>query len=66
MPGLSATDLATYERQIALNRMGDAHALMHLQGQHAVNAGMGMGGAGTSYDGGYQDVATTHQLMYYQ
>ncbi|KAK2645065.1 hypothetical protein Ddye_020260 [Dipteronia dyeriana] len=66
MPGFSATDLAAYERQMALSKM----ALMHPQGQHALKqVGMGMGGAGASqaiYDGGYQNVATTQQLIYYQ
>ena len=66
MPGFSATDLAAYERQMALSKM----ALMHPQGQHALKqVGMGMGGAGASqaiYDSGYQNIATTQQLMYYQ
>ncbi|KAK9276995.1 hypothetical protein L1049_006534 [Liquidambar formosana] len=32
MPGISATDLAAYERQMALSKMGGAQALMHPQG----------------------------------
>ncbi|KAK9276497.1 hypothetical protein L1049_006031 [Liquidambar formosana] len=31
MPGISATDLAAYERQMALSKMGGAQALMHPQ-----------------------------------
>ncbi|XP_022154627.1 oligouridylate-binding protein 1-like isoform X2 [Momordica charantia] len=76
MPGLSAADLAAYERQMTLSKMGAAQALMHPQAaQHALKQaamgmgmGIGMGGAGTSqtiYDGGFQNIATTQQLMYY-
>ncbi|KAL0552938.1 hypothetical protein IC582_012073 [Cucumis melo] len=76
MPGLSAADLASYERQMAFSKMGAAQALMHPQAaQHALKQaamgmgmGIGMGGAGTSqtiYDGGFQNIATTQQLMYY-
>ncbi|XP_024924666.1 oligouridylate-binding protein 1 isoform X1 [Ziziphus jujuba] len=66
MPGFAA---ATYERQMALSKMGGAQALMHPHGHHALKAAMGMGAAGASqalYDGGYQNIATTQQLMYYQ
>ncbi|KAF2304130.1 hypothetical protein GH714_027950 [Hevea brasiliensis] len=43
MPGLSAADLAAYERQMALSKMAGAQALMHPQGQHALKqAVMGM------------------------
>ncbi|XP_059634690.1 oligouridylate-binding protein 1-like [Cornus florida] len=62
MPGFSATDLAAYERQMALSKMGGMQALMHLQGQR-------MGAAGASqaiYDGGYPNIATTQPPMYYQ
>ncbi|KAG6586503.1 Oligouridylate-binding protein 1, partial [Cucurbita argyrosperma subsp. sororia] len=56
MPGLSAADLAAYERQMALSKMGAARALMHPQAaQHALKQaamgmgiGIGIGGAGTS------------------
>lgn len=69
MPGLSAADLAAYERQMALSKMAGAQAIMHPQGQHALKqAVMGMGAVGTSqaiYDGMFQNVATTQQLMYY-
>ncbi len=69
MPGLSAADLAAYERQMALSKMAGAQALMHPQGQHALKqAVMGMGAVGTSqaiYDGVFQNVATTQQLMYF-
>ncbi|XP_052182215.1 oligouridylate-binding protein 1 [Diospyros lotus] len=61
LPGFSAADLAAYERQLALSKMG-AQALMHPQGQR-------IGGAGVSqaiYDGGYPGIATTQQPMYYQ
>ena len=72
MPGLSAADLAAYERHMALSIFGGAQimSMMHPQGQHALKqAAMGMGAAGASqaiYDGGYQNVATTQHLMYYQ
>ncbi|KAF8034002.1 hypothetical protein BT93_C0317 [Corymbia citriodora subsp. variegata] len=70
MPGFSSAELAAYERQIALSKMAGMQGLMHPQAQHMLKqAAMGMGAAGTSqaiYDGGYQNVATTQQLMYYQ
>ncbi|KAK3022150.1 hypothetical protein RJ639_045289 [Escallonia herrerae] len=70
LPGLSATDLLTYERQLAMSKMGGVHALMHPQGQLPMKQGsMGMGAAGASqaiYDGGFQNVAAAQQLMYYQ
>ena len=66
VPGLSA-DLAAYERQIALSKMGGAQALMHQQGQLAMKqAAMGMGGPGASYDARFPGVPTTQHLMYYQ
>eukprot|EP00262_Sarcandra_glabra_P002051 TRINITY_DN1229_c0_g2_i1.p1 TRINITY_DN1229_c0_g2~~TRINITY_DN1229_c0_g2_i1.p1 ORF type:complete len:427 (+),score=100.26 TRINITY_DN1229_c0_g2_i1:173-1453(+) len=70
-PGLSATDLLAYERQLALSKMGSGQALMHAaQGQHALKQAAAMGmGAGASqaiYDGGFQNVAAAQQLMYYQ
>ncbi|GMY36489.1 oligouridylate-binding protein 1-like [Fagus crenata] len=70
MPGFSAADLVAYERQMALSKMAGAQALMHPQGQYALKqAAMGIGAAGMNqavYDGGFQNVATTQQLMYYQ
>lgn len=70
MPGLSAADLAAYERQMMLTRMGGVQALMHPQGHPALKqAAMGMGAAGLGqaiYDGGYPNAATSQQLMYYQ
>ncbi|KAG6733238.1 hypothetical protein I3842_01G216900 [Carya illinoinensis] len=70
LPGLSATDLLAYERQLAMSKMGGVHALMHPQGQHPLKqAAMGMGTAGASqaiYDGGFQNIAAAQQLMYYQ
>ncbi|GAB4853676.1 ubiquitin-specific protease ubp1 [Ancistrocladus abbreviatus] len=68
LPGISATDLAAYERQLVLSKMGGAQALMHPQAQHPLKAAMGMGAAGGShaiYDSGFQNVATSQQLMYY-
>lgn len=67
MPGFSATDLAAYERQMALSKMAGAQALMHPQSQHALKLGMGAAGASQAiYDSsGFQNVATTQQLMYY-
>ncbi|CAL5328710.1 unnamed protein product [Camellia sinensis] len=63
MPAFTATDLAAYERQLALSKMvGGAQALMHPQGQR-------IGAAGASqaiYDGGYPGIATTQPPMYYQ
>ncbi|XP_057976441.1 oligouridylate-binding protein 1B isoform X2 [Malania oleifera] len=70
LPGLSATDLLAYERQLAMSKMGGVHALMHPQSQHPLKqAALGMGAAGASqaiYDGGFQNVAAAQQLMYYQ
>nr|GLL35084.1 oligouridylate-binding protein 1B-like [Ipomoea trifida] len=72
LPGLSATDLLAYERQLAMTKMGGVHTLMHPQGQHPMKqVSMGMGAAGASqaaaiYDGGFQSVAAAQQLMYYQ
>lgn len=69
IPGLSTADLSAYERQMALSKMASVQALMHPHGQHALKqAAMGMGAIGNSqaiYDGGYHNVATTQQLMYY-
>ncbi|GKV17962.1 hypothetical protein SLEP1_g28405 [Rubroshorea leprosula] len=70
MPGLSSTDLAAYQRQMTISKLGSTQTLMHPQGQLALkHAGMGSGAAGLGqaiYDGGFQNVATTQQLMYYQ
>lgn len=70
--GVSATDLLSYERQIAMSKMGGMHALMHNTqgvGVHPLNkATMGMTAAGASqaiYDGGFQNVAAAQQMMYY-
>lgn len=67
MPGFSAMDLAAYERQMALSKMAGAQALMHPQSQHSLKLGMGAAGASQAiYDSsGFQNVATTQQLMYY-
>ncbi|KAL8138639.1 hypothetical protein V2J09_004640 [Rumex salicifolius] len=68
LPGLSATDLLAYERQFAMSKMGGVPNLMHAQGQHPLNKGMGMNGAGGSgsiYDGTYQSMAAAQQMMYY-
>lgn len=70
MPGLSHADLAAYERQLALSKMGAIPGMMHPQGQNPLKqSAMGMGSAGASgaiYDGGFQNVAAAQQLMYYQ
>ena len=50
--------------------MGGVHALMHSQGQHPLKqSAMGVGSSGASqaiYDGGFQNIAAAHQLMYYE
>ncbi|XP_061361476.1 oligouridylate-binding protein 1-like isoform X2 [Gastrolobium bilobum] len=68
MPDFSLAGLAAYERQMALTRMGGAHALMHhQQGQHALKqAAMGMGASGAAYGTGFPSVASSQHLMYYQ
>ncbi|XP_017223560.1 oligouridylate-binding protein 1 isoform X1 [Daucus carota subsp. sativus] len=58
--GFSAADLAAYERQLALARMGGAQALMHQQVQRMGAAGQAM------YDGGYPGIASTQPPMYFQ
>ncbi|PSS18121.1 Oligouridylate-binding protein like [Actinidia chinensis var. chinensis] len=69
LPGLPGTDLLSYERQLAMSKMGGVHTLMHPQGQHPLKqATMGMGATGASqaiYDGGFQNIAAAQQLMYY-
>ncbi|XP_057514225.1 oligouridylate-binding protein 1B-like isoform X2 [Actinidia eriantha] len=69
-PGFSAMDILSYERQLAMSKMGGVHTLVHPQGQHLLKqATMGMGAAGASqaiYDSGFQNVAAAQQLMYYQ
>ncbi|XVE53946.1 hypothetical protein DITRI_Ditri03aG0043200 [Diplodiscus trichospermus] len=72
LPGLSAANLAAYGRHMELSKYGGAQimSMMHPQEQLALKqAAIGMGATGASqaiYDGGYQNVATTQQLMYYQ
>ncbi|KAF5733488.1 nucleolysin TIAR [Tripterygium wilfordii] len=69
MPGISATDLLAYERQLAMSKMGGVHALMHPQVQHPLKQaamGMGAGASQAIYDGGFQSVAAAQKLMYYQ
>lgn len=67
MSALSGTDLGW---QMAMSKMGGVQALMHPQAPHALKqAAIGMGAAGGSqaiYDGGFPNVATTQQLMFYQ
>lgn len=64
--GFTAADLAAYERQIAISKMGGVQAIM---GQHPLKAAaLGMGVAGASqpiYDPTYQNIASSQQLMYY-
>ncbi|KAK6126720.1 hypothetical protein DH2020_039542 [Rehmannia glutinosa] len=59
MPGFSVGDLAAYERQLALSKIG-AQALMHPQA-HRFGAP-----SQAIYDGGYSSIATTQPPMYYQ
>ncbi|KAH9625265.1 hypothetical protein KSS87_022175, partial [Heliosperma pusillum] len=63
--GLLTTDLASYERQLAMSKI----SLMHGQGAHPFNKGnMGMMGAGAGqamYDSGFQNIAAAQQMMYY-
>lgn len=73
VPVFSAADLAAYERQLALSKMGGAQALMQAQAQGHLSlkpAAMSMGAAGIGqavYDGGFQNANPSHhqQLMYY-
>lgn len=68
VPAFTAADLAAYERQLALSKMGAAQAVMHAPGQHPLKpAAMAMGapGAGQAMYDGYQNVASSQQLMYY-
>ncbi|XP_058743753.1 oligouridylate-binding protein 1B-like [Vicia villosa] len=66
LPGLSATDILTYERQIAMSKMGGVHAaLMHPQAQHPLKQAA-IGASQAIYDGGFQNVAAAQQMMYYQ
>lgn len=73
VPVFSAADLAAYERQLALSKMGGAQALMQAQAQGHLPlkpAAMSMGAAGIGqavYDGGFQNANPSHhqQLMYY-
>ncbi|CAI9773535.1 unnamed protein product [Fraxinus pennsylvanica] len=69
LPGISATDLLAYERQLALSKMSGVHALMQPQGQlplKQASMGMGAGASQAIYDGGFQNVAAAQHLMYYQ
>ncbi|XP_021838615.1 oligouridylate-binding protein 1 isoform X2 [Spinacia oleracea] len=62
----SAADIAAYERQLAIAKMGGVQALM---GQHPFKGAMGMGVPGASqpiYDPAYQNLASSQHLMYYQ
>ncbi|XP_044981235.1 oligouridylate-binding protein 1B-like [Hordeum vulgare subsp. vulgare] len=64
-PGVSAADLISYERSLALSKMAANPALM---GQHAAlrQAAMGAGASQAIYDGGFQSVnPQQQQLMYY-
>ncbi|KAG9159028.1 hypothetical protein Leryth_018575 [Lithospermum erythrorhizon] len=70
-PGLSAADMLSYQRQLAMTEMGGGiQALMQAQVQHPFKqASMGMGNTAAIqaiYDGGFQNVADAQQLMYYQ
>ncbi|KAI3789952.1 hypothetical protein L2E82_02759 [Cichorium intybus] len=61
--GFSAAELAAYERQLALSKMGGVQALMHHQ---AHRMGMGMAAGQAVYDGGYAGVAGGQPPLYYQ
>ncbi|XP_031092414.1 oligouridylate-binding protein 1-like [Ipomoea triloba] len=61
IPDVSATNLAAYEMQLALSKMGAAQALMHPQGQR-----IGAANHQAMYDGSYPGIATTQPPMYYQ
>lgn len=66
LPGLSATDILAYERQLAMSKMGGVHAaLMHPQAQHPLKQAA-IGASQAIYDGGFQNVAAAQQMMYYQ
>lgn len=52
-----------------MSKMGGVPAAAlnyHHQGQHGLKPAMGAGASQAIYDGGYQNVAAAHQLMYYQ
>ncbi|OAY76427.1 Oligouridylate-binding protein 1B [Ananas comosus] len=66
-PGLSASELLAYERTLAMSKMGSSQALMQAQGQ-LKQAAMGLSAQGASqaiYDGGFQSVSASQQMMYY-
>ncbi|XP_020588498.1 oligouridylate-binding protein 1-like isoform X2 [Phalaenopsis equestris] len=67
-PTLSAADLLTYERALALSKMGVGQTLMPGQTNPALKqAGLPLG-AGASqaiYDAGFQNMAAAQQLMYF-
>lgn len=67
-PTLSAGDLLSYERALALSKMGVGQTLMPGQTNPALKqAGLPLG-AGASqaiYDGGFQNMAAAQQLMYF-
>ncbi|XP_055800969.1 oligouridylate-binding protein 1 [Solanum dulcamara] len=58
-PGISAMDLAVYERQLALAKMAGMQTLMHPQGQRIGGPSQAM------YDGGYGSIASPQPPMYY-
>ncbi|XP_024979911.1 oligouridylate-binding protein 1-like [Cynara cardunculus var. scolymus] len=65
--GFSAAELAAYERQVALSKMGGVQALMHQQAQRmGMGMGMGMGASQAVYDGGYSGIAGAQPPLYYQ
>ncbi|KAG6782292.1 hypothetical protein POTOM_011688 [Populus tomentosa] len=69
LPGISATDIFAYERQLTLSKMGGVHPFMPPHGQLPLKQaamGMGAGASQAIYDGGFQNVAAAQQLMYYQ
>ncbi|EYU25830.1 hypothetical protein ABFS82_10G079800 [Erythranthe guttata] len=59
--GFTAADLAAYERQVAMSKMGAAaQVLMNSQGQRFGAATQAM------YDGGYATIAAAQPPLYYQ
>lgn len=64
---ISATDLLSYDRQLALSKMNSNQAApMQAQGQHALKqAAIGVGGGGSQaiYDGSFQNAAAAPLLL---
>ncbi|KAI0498881.1 hypothetical protein KFK09_019779 [Dendrobium nobile] len=61
---LSAADLLSYERALALSKMGVGQALMPGQAKQA-GLPLGAGASQAIYDGGFQNLAAAQHLMYF-